>query len=73
MTANEYGNKPIKIGFSHDIRGVALWVPDEEGKPKPVFLVEPEFAREIAMNLTLESLAVDELRKAQGENIGGGG
>lgn len=62
--ANEYGNSQLRMGVSHAIDGVSLWVEHPETKVvMRVFTIEPGFAREIAMNLTLESFKVEELRE----------
>lgn len=64
---NQYGNSPLITGFSHDITGVSLWVKHPTtGQNLRVFTVEPEYAREIAQNLTLQSFKVEELRKSTG-------
>lgn len=62
---NEHGNDEIKVGFSHDITGVSFWVVNIiTGEQVKILTVEPEFARNIAREYTLESFKVDDLRAA---------
>ena len=52
--------------------GVHLFTEDPETKErKQLFVAEPEFARDIAQNLTLRSFACEDLRREK--NVGGGG
>lgn len=61
------GNDPeIRIGVGASLEGVFLCLTDiKTGEPKPIFRVEPEFARELAQSLTLRSFECEDARKEQ--------
>lgn len=60
---NQYGNTPIAVGVGWDEKGVHLFVRDENGQPRRVLILEPEFAREVAQNFTLCSFECEDARR----------
>lgn len=62
------GNEPdFRIGVGSSEEGVVLFITDPvTGDPKPLFRVEPEFARRLAESLTLRSFECEDERKRQG-------
>lgn len=71
MTDNPHGHRMLELYVAATMEGVRMFYVDPDtGERKGIFVVEPDFARRIAENLTLRSFAVEDMRK---ENIGGGG
>ena len=64
MSENEYGNTRIPVGVSSDIGGVSLWtMHPETGEHIRLLRLGPEFAREIAQQMTLNSFECEDLRQ----------
>lgn len=54
----------FQIGVGANTEGVHLFIADPKtGQPRPLFRVEPEFARELAQSLTLRSFECEDQRK----------
>lgn len=61
---NEYGNGPMHVGIGEDENGVHVYIRHPKtGQPIRVMQLEPEFAREIAMNMTLASYRCEDIRR----------
>lgn len=67
MTEAVPPNEDVLVGVAHDINGVYLLTKDKDDtKAGRVMLrIEPEFARTIAQNLTLESIRCENLREGK--------
>lgn len=52
------------VGISEDENGVHVWVRHPKtNEPIRVMTVEPDFSREIAMNMTLASYRCEDIRR----------
>lgn len=56
-------NKPLlDVGVAPTLEGVYLFALLPDGTRKPLLLLAPDFAREIAQSLTLRSFEVEDMR-----------
>ena len=65
----EPGTTPV-VGFS--VEGVHFGARSPSGKVRPIAIIEPEVARQIARAFTLCSFECEDIRLATGEGKSGG-